>query len=433
MKFVSVFIFSLVTFITLAKEPPQEVDKFAEQYVKLVLAVGEHDPVYVDAYYGPAEWKDSVAQVAKSLQQIQQDAETLKSAISQLPPATDLDSKLRHHYLAKQLNALSFHVEQLQSKASGVKHSPSFDAETQALYDTITPKRDLAEFDVILAQLDEVVPGEGDLVTRVDNFMQKLDVPANKVDAVFQAAMDACRSRTLEHLSLPQNESFVVEYVTDKAWSGYNWYKGNAFSLIQVNVDFPISITRAVDLGCHEGYPGHHTYNALLETELANKKGYVELTVYPLFSPQSLIAEGSANYGIEMAFPGQQKAQFETSVLYPIAGLKADNAKIYNQIVKLRADLSFARNEIAREYIEGTISREEAIKLQSKYGLETLERAEQRIRFVDKYGAYVINYNWGKQLVREYIEQGNPSSQERWDRFIKLLSSPRLPSSLNWQ
>ena len=29
----------------------------AERYVKLVLAMGQHDPAYVDAYYGPPEWK----------------------------------------------------------------------------------------------------------------------------------------------------------------------------------------------------------------------------------------------------------------------------------------------------------------------------------------------------------------------------------------
>ncbi len=29
----------------------------AESYVKLVLALGQHDAAYVDAYYGPPEWK----------------------------------------------------------------------------------------------------------------------------------------------------------------------------------------------------------------------------------------------------------------------------------------------------------------------------------------------------------------------------------------
>ena len=33
------------------------MNKIAEQYVRLTLAVGQHDTDYVDAYYGPPEWK----------------------------------------------------------------------------------------------------------------------------------------------------------------------------------------------------------------------------------------------------------------------------------------------------------------------------------------------------------------------------------------
>ena len=43
--------------------------------------------------------------------------------------------------------------------------------------------------------------------------------------------------------------------------------------------------------------------------------------VYPLFSPQSLIAEGTANYGIQVTFPGDERVEFEEKVLFPAAGL----------------------------------------------------------------------------------------------------------------
>ena len=33
------------------------MNALAERYVKLVLALGQHDPDYVDAYYGPPEWR----------------------------------------------------------------------------------------------------------------------------------------------------------------------------------------------------------------------------------------------------------------------------------------------------------------------------------------------------------------------------------------
>ena len=40
-----------------------------------------------------------------------------------------------------------------------------------------------------------------------------------------------------------------------------------------------------------------------------------------LFSPQSLIAEGTANYGIEVAFPRAERVEFERDVLFPLANI----------------------------------------------------------------------------------------------------------------
>src|SRR5207302_7941763 len=152
-------------------------------------------------------------------------------------------------------------------------------------------------------------------------------IPSDRLSAVFDRAIAEGRRRTLQHVQLPAEERFTVEYVKNKPWSGYNWYQGGYRSLIQVNTDLPIYIDRAIDLACHEGYPGHHVYNALLEEHLVRDRGWVEISVYALFSPQSLIAEGTANYGIEVAFPsgerGDERLAFERDVLFPLAGLDA--------------------------------------------------------------------------------------------------------------
>jgi hypothetical protein len=60
-------------------------------------------------------------------------------------------------------------------------------------------------------------------------------------------------------------------------------------------------------------------------------------------------------------------------------------------------------------------------------------RAEQRTRFIDDYRSYVINYNLGKDLVQRFVERrGGTSAQpaRRWQVFLDLLGSPRLPSAL---
>ena len=186
---------------------------------------------------------------------------------------------------------------------------------------------------------------------------------------MFQAAIRACRDRTTPYVELPPGESFTVEYVTGKSWSGYNWYQGNFRSLIQVNTDLPIYIDRALDLACHEGYPGHHVYNVLLEKNLVRDRGWIEFTVYPLFSPQSLIAEGTANYGIEVAFPRPTACVFERDVLFPLAGIRRGKAKEYYEVLELVDQLSYAGNEAARRYLDGQIDAKAAADWLEKYAM----------------------------------------------------------------
>jgi hypothetical protein len=221
-----------------------------------------------------------------------------------------------------------------------------------------------------------------------------------------------------------------MEFVTGKSWSGYNYYQGNYNSLIQINTDLPIRISRAVDLGCHEGYPGHHVLNMLLEERLTKGRGWAEFSVYPLYSPQSLIAEGSANYGIDLAFPGPERLRYETQALYPLAGLATRDAAEYLELLKATSELAGARFTIAREFLEGRISRDEAIALTQKYQLVSKQRAEQSIAFTTQYRSYVINYGLGQDLVRDYVEAAGPDPRARWAAMERVISEPTLPSDL---
>jgi hypothetical protein len=333
--------------------------------------------------------------------------------------------QLRRRYLEAQVAAMNARLRML--KGEGL----TFDEESRALYDATAPDLPESHFQQVLDQLDGRFPGQGPLVERYDAWRRAFVIPKDKLDHVFRTAIDGCRERTAAHLQLPAGESFTVEYVTGKSWSGYNWYQGGYRSLIQVNTDLPIYIDRAVDLACHEGYPGHHVYNVLLEKSLVRDRGWMEFTVYPLFSPQSLIAEGTANYGIEMAFPGDARLAYEEQVLFPAAGLDPAQVREYYEVQGLVEKLSYAGNEAARRYLNGAIDAAQAAAWLEKYALMPRERAAQRVRFFDQYRSYVINYNLGKDMVREYIEKkagGDPA--RRWDEFGRLLASPRLPSGL---
>jgi hypothetical protein len=407
--------------------PVAPMNDAAERYVKLVLALGQHDKDYVDAYYGPAEWKQEAETRKVPLADLGRQAKSLLATVAAVAePAAEME-KLRRHYLQRQLSALAARVRMLEGERL------SFDEESRALYDAVAPTLPESHFQKILDQLDKEFPGSGPLIARYERFRSQFVVPRDTLDGVFQAAIKGCRERTLKHVALPDSERFSVEYVTNKSWSGYNWYQGNFRSLIQVNTDLPIYIDRAVDLACHEGYPGHHVYNALLEKHLVRDRGWIEFSVYPLFSPQSLIAEGTANYGIEVAFPGPERTTFEKTVLFPAAGLDPARADEYYRVQGLVDQLAYAGNEAARRYLNGAIDRGAAAAWLERFALMPKERAEQRVRFFDQYRSYVINYNLGKDLVRRFVEKrAGPAAGEsrRWSEFEKLLSSPRLPSTL---
>jgi len=399
----------------------------AERYVKTVLALGQHDKDYVDAYYGPPEWKREVEATKKTLDEIAAQAGAARSDLARLPSGSDELRRLRHQYLERQLSSLEARIRIVKGEKM------TFDEESKALYDAVAPTYPVSHFQKILDTLEKRFPGQGSLAERYDAWRRPFVIQREKLDGVFQTAIKACRERTLKHVTLPSDESFTVEYVTNKSWSGYNWYQGNYRSLIQVNTDLPIYIDRAIDLACHEGYPGHHVYNALLEKHLVRDRNWVEFTVYPLFSPQSLIAEGTANYGIEVAFPGGERIDYERAVLFPAAGLDPARASEYYEVQTLVDQLAYAGNEAARGLLDGKLSSAEAAAYLEKYAMYSPERAKQRVRFIEQYRSYVINYNLGKDMVRRFVESrggtaDNPS--KRWDEFEKLLSSPRLPSGL---
>ncbi|HXI12057.1 MAG TPA: hypothetical protein VNM92_05360 [Thermoanaerobaculia bacterium] len=403
------------------------LDDVARSYVRLVLALGEHDASYVDAYYGPPEWREQVKAEKKPLATIRQDAELLVSDIDHTSvKGTEQLVNLRRVYLRTQLRALIARTEMLGGKKF------TFEEEAQALYDAQPPRVPTSKFDAVLARLAVLLPGEGPLAARYEAFRKDFTIPKEKVDTVFTAAIAEARRRTLRHIDLPARETFAVEYVTGKSWSAYNWYKGNSYSVIQVNTDLPISIDKIIHLAVHEGYPGHHVYNALLEQRLVRDRGWVEFTVYPLFTPQSLIAEGSANYGVELAFPADDRLKFARDVLFPLAGLDPSRAESFFVVQNLLTELKYARNEAARQYLNGTIDAEAATEFQTKYSMMTRGDAARSTRFFDDYRSYVINYNLGEDLIRRYMESkaGSGGEERKWKEFEALLSSPRLPSTL---
>ncbi len=402
----------------------ESLDDAAERMVKLALRLGELDPDFVDAYTGPEEWRAEAQATEQTFEAIRADARDLMVSLDGITYADDLEA-MRGSYISRTLRAL-------EARAAIVSGEPMpFDEETLAIYDAVAPQYDLTDFEAAIAEIEALLPGDGPLNERMDAFRNSLAIPEDRMRQVFDAAIAECRVRTKDRIPMPEDESFVLEFVTDKAWSGYNWYQGDYVSLIQVNTDLPIIIDRAVDLGCHEGYPGHHTYGVVRERDFLRDKGWIEYSVQPLFGPQGPIAEGSANYGIELAFPGGEKITFERDMLFPMLGFDPADADKLDRLNDLRRTLSNAGVHFGRLYLDGAITGEEYIEGVMTYQLNTRQRAEQRLRFVEKYRSYIINYTVGLDIVRDYIDrEAGDDEAARWDIFTQLLNTPITASDL---
>lgn len=405
------------------------LDAIAQDYVLLQLTIGEKEDGYIDAYYGdPAIKAEAEANaMGQSLPLLEARVAALQLRAQQFSDdgidGVSLEER-RARFLAAQLTAARTRIRMMRGEEM------TFVEEAEGLFGVTPDLPPLESFDPVLAEIEGLVPGDAPLWQRLSDFQAKFDIPDDRLRAVSETAIAECKRRTLEYMDLPEGESFVLAFVTDKPWSGYNYYQGGYHSKIEINTDLPVRLNRAVDLGCHEGYPGHHAFNSLLEQTLVRGRGWVEFSVYPLYSPQSLIAEGSANYGIELAFPGDEQLKFETAVLAPLAGLPTEELATYRKLNEATQALGPARYTIASQYLAGTIKADEATALLQKYQLVSPERAAQSLKFIDTYRSYITNYGLGRDMVRESVEAAGPGQPERWARMTTILSEPTLPDDL---
>lgn len=425
-----------------SKAPPTDVDvaaldvrrtaadaaalnAIAASYLRLSLEIGTHEPGYIDAYYGPATIKAAAEAAPREKGALLAATRALMAETDRTARGlTDPLAKRRAAFLRAQLRAAETRLMMME----GTRFA--FADEAERLFGVRPQLKPLASYDAELTKIAALVPGEGALADRVEAYLDAFTIPRDRLQPTFEAAIARCRGRSMAHIPMPADESFRLEFVTGKSWSGYNYYQGAYHSLIQVNTDLPIRLSRALDLGCHEGYPGHHLLNMKLEEKLVKERGWAEFSVYPLYSPQSLIAEGSANYGIDLSFPGEAKAATERDVLMPIAGIAVPSDDRYWQLLKAIKRASGARLTIAQQYLDGEIDRPTAVTLTQKYLLVSAKRAEQSVSFTDQYRSYVINYGLGEAMVRAHVERGKPSREEMWRRMEQIVSEPTLPSDL---
>jgi hypothetical protein len=386
--------------------------------------MGTHEEGYIDAYYGDPAWKTEAEANPRDRAALKDAMDALHAEItSALGQAHDPEVQRRARTLQAYVASGRFRLDMMDGARV------PFVEEAERLFALRPTLRPLESYDATLAQIDTLVPGRGALADRVDAFLNRVVIPADRVQAGLEAAIAECRRRTAAHLTLPENERFEMELVRDQSWGAYNWYRGDNHSLIQINTDLPRPISSAIGTGCHEGYPGHHVQGIYAE-RLYRERGWVEYSIMPLFSPQGPLNEGGGNYGVDLAFPGDEKLIFERDVLFPLAGLDPAGAAAYRQLTDATDVLRGATLTIDQMYLDGEIDRARFIELTQRYGLVSRARAEQSLDFVEYYRAYVINYSTGEDVVRAFVERAGADQDARWRAYESILNQPTLPEDL---
>ena len=197
----------LVLMITSCKSnsTTPSIDTIAENYVKLVLEIGQYDNAFVDAYFGPEQWRPTAPKAdILPLDDFVERANTLISQCDALLHLDDANLEIaRINMLKKQLIAVRTKTEMIGGKVY------TFDEEAKLLYDADPPHFSLPYLDKLLIGLDSTLIGEGDLPTRYNNFMAEFVIPKQKLDTVFRVAIDASRQITKEYFEETRKKQYI--------------------------------------------------------------------------------------------------------------------------------------------------------------------------------------------------------------------------------
>ena len=405
--------------------PTASLDAAAEFYVRAALALGERDADSLDIYYGPGAWQADARARHLPLDDIRAATNPFIASLDERP-FDNADAEARRLFLLRQTRAIVSRVDIVRGAR------PSFSEEAQTLFGLDGPAfaadaaaarqaRTTQEL-AVRSELERLLPGAGDLPTRYARFDRRFLIPRDRLAAVVSRAIEGCRSATREHVTLPPGERVAVEYVPDLAWSAYTRYQRHATSRIQINEALPLTVDRALDLACHEAYPGHHMIDSLLDARFGGRR--IEFVVRPLFSPQSLLHEAAASLAVEVAFPGQARLAFERDALFPLAGLDPSDAERYVQVGRLVDQLHGVQARIARQYLDGELDFPRASAALEHDAL--MPSADATLKFLNQFRSYAATYTIGRDALSRYLNAHSTADDpaSRWRAYINVVTDP---------
>lgn len=393
------------------------LDDLSHEYLSLSFAIDRLFPGFIDAYFGPPAVKDAaLAGPAPDPAALLARAHELASAVA----AADLIDS-RRDFLAAQVAAMVTVCRKLAGEPIEYRD------EVRTLFDVEPAFTPEAAFDTAIAELDELLPGDGDVRERMIAWRERYVVDTGTAHQMVDRILAETRRRTAAFVELPAGEDVEIAFVRDEPWSGYNWYLGDYRSRVELNTDLPIHAHGLTALVAHEGYPGHHTEHALKERVLYREHGYGEHAIQLINTPECVISEGIATLAESVVFPDGEGARWQAEHLYPLAGITGDperEARIARAQAALRA---VSGNAALLHHQEGRAA-DEVLAYLMRYALRPENEARQSLRFISDplWRAYTFTYHVGRDLLRRWLDLA--PQPERQARFLLLLVGQVTPS-----
>lgn len=392
-------------------------DNIAERYIKLGLALEAHLPGFVDAYYGPAAWRDEVVAASpQAVTVLAREAADLAVAIS----AAEMDGQ-RRDFLTRQMRAIRTSLSALQGEVMSLAE------ETERLYDITPAWTDEAVFTAAHHALADLLPPGGSLAERMATRRKALEIPVAQVKLLLGEITAELRRRTQAHFPLPQDEAFEVQFVKDQPWGGYNWYLGGCRSRIDINTDLPLRVAHLTELLAHEGYPGHHTELSIKEQRLVHDRGWAEHSIALINSPSCVIAEGIATRALEVLMEEAERIAWQAD-LFRRAGYSHLDARREHAIDEAARGLEGIGGNAAFLLHDRGAGDDEVVAYIQRYRLATVEEARKTLSFVKapRNRSYIFTYRYGGELLDTlFAAKGDRNA---W--FTRLLTEAVTPGQI---
>ncbi|MCZ2830258.1 DUF885 domain-containing protein [Modestobacter sp. VKM Ac-2986] len=388
------------------------------EYVRLGLRFDRLEPGFVDAYTGDPRVRARVAdEPAPTAPQLRDQARGLLAELdSAALPAG------RTAFLRGQLTGLECSARKLGGEPVG------FIDEVEAYFQVRVTLGDPAEYAAAHAELEQLLPGSGTLSERYAVHRRREECPPAKLGTAVHALSSALRDRVRAQYGLPEAETVTYEVVTDKPWSGFNYYEGDFHSRVAINADLPHRLSQLPHLVAHEAYPGHHTEHCRKEMGLVERQHHVEHTVFLVNTPECLMAEGLADLGVEAAI-GEGWGPWAAEVLGDL-GLRLDG-HLAERIAAAAAPLNRVRQDAAILLHDRHADPDVVTAHLQRWGLVSHDRAVQQLRFLTDplWRAYISTYVEGYDLLAAWLA-ARPAGQPVADRFLRLLDEPLTPAGV---